>query len=287
MQVTMTERDKKLIVMLSIIVIVVSIGYWGILPALKAASKAQKDIAEEQELKDLNDMKIARIPVLKEQIEDNYAKQDELKKNFFPMMNSEQIDKRFTGLVLERGLFAFDLGINIDPTPLALSPYQFSEDEEEADSESDYSDFADDQLFGDPILEESASASSDSSNVNENVYCAHISMRIGGSKEELLGLIDDLAAYQELLLITGYSWSESTYVEPYAPAADTEEEEGEETFSEENTEEEETEIPEPELPEGAYLEEDAGGMYLVIARQVLELNLDIYMYNDSETTQKD
>ena len=40
-----------------------------------------------------------------------------------------------------------------------------------------------------------------------------------------------------------------------------------------------------ELPEGAHVEEDAGGKYLVVVREVLELDLDIYMYDDSESAE--
>ncbi len=280
MQMTMTERDKKLIVMLSIVVIVVAIGWWGIRPALKAVSDAKADIEEEQELKETNDMKVARIPFLQEQIESNHAKLDELKTGFFPMMNSDQIDKKFTGIVLERGLFAFDLSIGIDRAPLAMSPYRYSRLAANPD------------LLNETDEEDGAAPNADYeeeySNVNDRVYRAHINFRIGGSKEELMRLIDDLAAYEPMLLITGYRWSESTYVEPYDPTqsmaaeGDTPEEGAPDPGAELPAE---PQIPEedPDLPENAHVEEDASGTYLVVVRQVLELDLDIFMYKDSET----
>lgn len=279
MQMTMTERDKKLIVMLSIVVIVVAIGWWGIRPALKAVSDAKADIEEEQELKETNDMKVARIPFLQEQIESNHAKIDELKTGFFPMMNSDQIDKKFTGIVLERGLFAFDLSISIDSNPLAMNPYRYSRLAANPDllnetDEEDESDLTEDYM-------------EEMSNVNDRVYRAHINFRIGGNKEELMRLINDLAAYEPMLLITGYRWSESTYVEPYDPTQSME--------AGEDTPEEGALIPDgevqtdpqimeenPDLPENAHVEEDASGAYLVVVRQVLELDMDIFMYKDSE-----
>ncbi|MBR3525206.1 MAG: hypothetical protein IKO11_05115 [Lachnospiraceae bacterium] len=286
MQMTMTERDKKLIVMISIIVIVVAIGWWGIRPALKAVGEAKEEIEEEEELKEMNDMKVARIPFFQEQIESNHAKIDELKTGFFPLMNSDQIDKKFTGLVLERGLFAFDLDIRMDRSPLAMSPYRYSklasnpylinetdgEDGEEGSGlEADYEE--------------------DLSGINDRVYKAHISFRIGGNKDALMRLIDDLAAYEPMLLITGYRWTESSYVEPYEPG--TTEEEGEPMLTEgtellpaanPNAEIADADTDE-ELPEGAHVEEDAGGKYLVVVREVLELDLDIYMYDDSESAE--
>ena len=47
MQTQMTERDKRLIVMLSVIVLVVGFGWWGIRPALKA-NKEMKTELEQQ-----------------------------------------------------------------------------------------------------------------------------------------------------------------------------------------------------------------------------------------------
>ena len=284
MQMTMTERDKKLIVMLSIVVIVVAIGWWGIRPALRDANAAKEEIEEEEELKETNDMKVARIPFYEAQIESNNEKLKELKTGFFPMMNSDQIDKKFTGLVLERGLFAFDLDIRVDRSPLSMSPYRYSRlaanpyllNEDEEDSE-------------DASLTE-ADYEEDLSGINDRVYKAHISFRIGGNKDELMRLIDDLAAYEPMLLITGYRWTESSYVEPYEPGSPEDGEEGAvltegaELLPAANPEAGAAE-DDTELPEGAHVEEDAGGKYLVVVRQVLELDLDIYMYDDSESAE--
>ena len=79
MQVAMTERDKRLIVMLAIVVIVVSNGYWGVRPALQAMFKANEEIIEQEEIKELNDMKIAQIPILQDRTEEYEKEVDELK----------------------------------------------------------------------------------------------------------------------------------------------------------------------------------------------------------------
>ena len=278
MQMVLTEKDKKLIVFLSIFVIVVALGWWGIRPALKAATEAKKDIAREEELKQENDMKIARIPILEERTRTNLEKIEEMKGDYFPMMNSDQIDKLFTGLVLERGFFAFDLNIHIDGTPMAMSPYRYSRM-----ATDPYYDYGAEEAgdFEDNGDEEEAPEESEKPNVNEHVYRGHVSFRIGGNRDELQRLIDDLAAYEPMLLISGYSWSESSYVQTYEPAHTEEEEEdtGWGWVDETQQEEPEEVIPE-DLPEGAHLEEDASGTYLVIVRQVLQLDLDIFMYKD-------
>ena len=50
MKVELTQRDKKLLTFLGVFVIIVCIGYWGILPQIKAANDYEDEIAEEEVL---------------------------------------------------------------------------------------------------------------------------------------------------------------------------------------------------------------------------------------------
>ena len=47
MKLEMTQKDKNLLIMLSIFVIVVCIGYWGIYPVVKGIVNTNKEIPEE------------------------------------------------------------------------------------------------------------------------------------------------------------------------------------------------------------------------------------------------
>ena len=58
MQTTLTERDKKLLIFLSLFVIVVGIGYWGLRPIYKNIKETDEAIIDAQDLKTSNQLKI-------------------------------------------------------------------------------------------------------------------------------------------------------------------------------------------------------------------------------------
>ena len=294
MQVAMTERDKKLIVMLAIIVIVVSIGYWGIRPAIQAMILANEEIIEQEELKELNDMKIAQIPILQDRTEQYEADVEELKKEYLPYMNSDEIDKMFTGMVLERGLFAYDLDINIESTPASLQPYSFSKMATDPFYEPSYEEETEDEDLNtqsgmmnalDEELNSSAGNETIEENFNDVVYRAHLVLRIGGDLDKLFKFVDDMEAYEKKILITGYRWNESTYI--------SRDDNGEENLydkivmEEDNTENtEETVVAEEAATEEGESNitvtegNDGEGSYDIVSERILTLELDVFMYKD-------
>lgn len=299
MQVAMTERDKKLIVMLAIIVIVVSIGYWGIRPALKAYFTAKEDIIEQEELKELNDMKIAQIPLLQARTEQYDAEVEELKKEYLPYMNSDEIDKMFTGMVLERGLFSYDLDIKLNEEPTSLDPYSFSKmatdpyysskEEEETESEEE-------EMGVLAALSEEANGTAGSDEIKENyndvVYSAHLILRIGGDLDKLFKFVDDMEAYEKKILITGYRWNESTYISRDdtdtgalfgdAPADETDTAETEVTDDGELTEATEDTAEGDNGNITVISGHDGKGSYNLVSERILTLELDVFMYKDAE-----
>ena len=61
MKTELTQRDKKLLTFLGVFVIVVCIGYWGVLPQLKAASEYNDEIEEQEVLSDYYQQKINQL----------------------------------------------------------------------------------------------------------------------------------------------------------------------------------------------------------------------------------
>lgn len=276
MQVAMTERDKKLIVILSIIVIVVAIGYWFIRPALKDVKEMKEEIEEQESLKRLNDIKMAQMPVMEVDIADNKAEIETLKDEFYPMMNSDEIDKYFTSMVLKRNLFAYDLNIEMESMPSSLEPYQYAasisqfgdeeyeEEEYEEDDESEDSDSEDEDSYDaydayddELYMDSSDDEEEDSEPANTNVYAANVTMRIGGSEEDMMQLIDDLSIMDHRMLVRGYSWTITR---------DTVD--GEDALIEGNN------------VTNTYSEMDASGFFTVVDRMELNLNLTMYMYQE-------
>ncbi len=205
MQVQMTERDKRLVVILSIIVIVVGFGWWGIRPAIKDNAKMSKEIEKQRVAQQVNDAKLSKLFMYETEAETYEEYISGVKDHFFPIMSSSEIDRLFTNMVLERGLAAYDLSIRIGSQPVPVEPYQYSalavivaDEAERLKNESDSSGSSEEDPF-----EYTSSVA-----YNSEVYGVDISMRLAGEMEDLKGLIEDISKHDQLLLVRNVVWTE-------------------------------------------------------------------------------
>ena len=266
MQTEMTERDKRLIVALSIFVIVVAIAYWGIRPALKDIKAINKDIEEQQEIEKINEKKLSMLSLYQAMQEEYLAEVDTKTEQFYPMMNSDEIDKLFTLEVLKRGFSSYDLAIAIDNMPVDMEPYMYSQLAaaiETGESTDAYETVNEESLLpgADKTEDESEGKNEDKDSgesedasellpedVNTDIYSATVTMRLGGDKKALENYIDDLYKTDKKLLVNSYAWSEDVTID----AADAE--------------------------RALYVEEEGG--VNVNVETVLDISVTIYMYKE-------
>ena len=104
MQTNMTERDKKLLVGMLIGVIIVAIGYWGILPQIKAYVKLNEKIEKEVKEKKLNETKLMNLGAIQIQADEYEKKVAERKGEFYQMLSSSEIDRMMTQLAVGNNL---------------------------------------------------------------------------------------------------------------------------------------------------------------------------------------
>ncbi|MDD6328583.1 MAG: hypothetical protein Q4D54_04970 [Eubacteriales bacterium] len=218
MKMEMTEKDKKLLVMLSIFVIVVCIGYWGIYPVLKDMKKISNEIVAQKDDQELNEMKIGMLPMLEAEhtkMEEDISKARE---KYFPRMTNDEIDKYFTAMALNYSLQAYDLTIDSPNDEASLEPYQYSYkaleeviNEETSgafidmeDTESEGEESTGSGLSGSLFLEESTG--------NTGIYSATITLRLGGNEADLKQLINDLSDNSQIR-ICNFRWSDDRNVE--------------------------------------------------------------------------
>ena len=215
MKFEMTERDKKLLIFLSVFLIVVCIGYWGIYPIVKDIKSIDKKVQTEKDIEELNQLKISQLSIIETE---NERMKDEIavaRENYYPIMSSNEIDKHFTNMVLTSGLYAYDLNIGISGETTQLEPYQYSQkalytDEEEYEDSSDYQsadDYLDDEDDSEDfdIPEEEYSAT--------GIYTAVITMKVGGEESKLVAFLDSLCNTDKKLRIVRYDFSEERSIE--------------------------------------------------------------------------
>lgn len=222
MKLEMTQKDKNLLIMLSIFVIVVCIGYWGIFPVVKGIVKTNKEIETQKETQEKNELKLIQVPMLEidnEQLSDQIQG---VRESFFPMMESAEIDKYFTELVLGYNLYSYDLSIQMPQEETALDPYVYSKRAAElaAQEETETTETpqgAKAERAEIEASEESGGMSTDNMSdlipmpdeeVTTGIYNATITLRLGGKESDLLRLIEDLSNSDKKIRVCNYSWSE-------------------------------------------------------------------------------
>ncbi|MGN0248829.1 MAG: hypothetical protein ACI4C0_05995 [Lachnospiraceae bacterium] len=210
MQMQMTEKDKKLIVFLAIFVILVAGGYWGVYPVVSNIFSVQDQIEEEQVLMDENMLKVAQASLYSADNERIEADMIKLKKSFFPVMSSAQVDKYMTGLILDYQLYAYDLSINMPEDEAENEPYQFSqkalttETEEDLNTQEDtVADEEDDATNEIPVFDE---------DVSTGIFEVGVTIRVGGDKANIQRMIDDLSLSEQKLHLLSYYWDEENSI---------------------------------------------------------------------------
>lgn len=225
MQTKMTERDKKLLFALVIIVIVFVIGYLGIYPLVKSVRKINKEIEEQEALQSENEIKLTNLTII--QVDNEKMEEDiiEKRKDFYPVMAASDIDKLLTGKALSYNLYSYDLDIDVNDTVVSLVPYQYSdrgEDDDTDASEDDQEDAVDavdylDNTYSSGSSSGGSTDTGDASSASDGtttdmsavgIYVAYVNMRLGGNRADLEKFLDDMVASGEKVRVVSYSWTE-------------------------------------------------------------------------------
>lgn len=215
MKFEMTEKDKKLLIFLAVFVIVVCIGYWGIVPCVKSILSTNEAIVEAKTERDDIDMKLAELPIIQVDnidLENDIAKARE---PYFPIMTSSEIDRYFTEMGLKYNLNRYDLMIDMPEDMAELEAYQYSEqvesssEEEESDehyggvskAETEQIEKVEAEAGEDATEEEAVEAEPET-----GIYSATVSMRLGGKQGDLEKLVDDLSNSKQKIRVCSYSY---------------------------------------------------------------------------------
>lgn len=217
----MSEKDQKL-VFFTVIFAILALGlYYGVRPALSSLAEIESQISDEEEQKSVNKIKVSTLPVLEMSQDEVGEKIKEKRKEFFDIMVSDQVDQMLTGMALSHKLQSYDMSIAMPGGPKQLSAYQYSElykqlqreeeavqtqEEEEDDSDSSSGTTLEDVDEVEQELEMPEESSSNSQNTD--VYAVEVTMKVGGSDENLQAFLNELINSEKRIFIKSYSWGE-------------------------------------------------------------------------------
>lgn len=205
MKLELTERDKKMLTTLGVFVLVVCIGYWGVLPQLKSASEYGEKWEAANHLQDVNQMKIAQLITVESNNEELEGLIAGSKAEFYPIMESEEIGNFVTDMVIDKyGMSIYDL--TIGSRELAdINEYKYSEKALTGKSEAVENAI---QAAAPIINDDGMTLFNDSIDTKAKVtgvYMVPVSVRIIGSDESISQMLDDLALSDKKLRLTDYS----------------------------------------------------------------------------------
>ena len=230
MKSTMTERDKKLLVGMFIGVIIVAIGYWGILPQIKAYYSISDKIEKEEKIKKINQIKLLNVGTIQIQADDYESRIAEKKDEFFQILSSSEVDKMMTEMATSNNLDIYDLSFKVPTTPSERMAYKNSQlyniqlqqmaDYESSEAAMEMEADANDPTLGGEGVSAAPLKTEEEMNAevfgeeeggyrpNTDIYAVPVTMTVGGDLDDLENFIDDIINSDKRILMVGYSWGE-------------------------------------------------------------------------------
>ncbi|MCR5626874.1 MAG: hypothetical protein K6F99_06115 [Lachnospiraceae bacterium] len=216
LEMEMTERDKKLLYRLGIVVILAVFILGSIRPLITLISNKNEEIATAEERKQILDEKSAFLPQLKSRDEKLQSEIEELKGKYYEPMNSADIGDKLTGYMLGQSLMAKDLVIKMPEAPVNFEPYVNSEagkakaeaeKSKENNEPKDAMDIAEEELPGGEG--ELKIADTDVTNTTEaGIYAADVSMKVEGTDENIKKMLDDIDTRLPMVRLVSCAWSD-------------------------------------------------------------------------------
>lgn len=199
----LTERDKKLLLMLAYFVIIVGFGAFVFRPLIRYYMDMGDRLVLLEAQKEEMDARIAQSQGLerrRNELADLFRVSIQ---EFYPMLGSEEVDKEITGIVLQSGMQAMSLNIAMPEEGIEVQWYPYAEKEQGL------------ELPGDVTVTESTEGSdgentevgADESGeaLQGSVYAPVVTVTASGSKAQADALIDRLAENYPAIRVRRYT----------------------------------------------------------------------------------
>ncbi len=240
MTTAITARDKKLLYMLGIIVIVALFYIIGIRPINRKITAINKDIDDEQVVYDTIKMKLYQLDLIEDFKVNAENMVEEMSSRYYEMMSSAEADKFITNKALSYNLKVNNLSIQTGKEPVSVLAYSNSEAwklQEQAieAAEMDTELLSDDDIYSEKTDKDNAADKSINDNMVDidqlasinleggiynvsntlpaDVYATTMVIDVYGARDKTQAFLDDLIK-NPALRVTSYQWTDMTTL-PY------------------------------------------------------------------------
>lgn len=227
-----TERDKKLIIFLSLFLLIVGLGYFVVRPLYLRVDELQTQADDLEMQARQTQSYLARLPQLRKVNEELKNDKQQALQDFYPYMESQELDKMITGLTLHESLGAKNLTITLPDVPYEITPYFLSvpqegeNGEQLSDSEQAYKDETSDTSAEDVQTEDTQTedTQTDGTQITDTqvqdageaqiLYVAKLSIDVTGSHDQLQSYIDLLSddTRYPAIQVDSYTWNNENTV---------------------------------------------------------------------------
>lgn len=188
MKLTLTPRDKKLLIGLAVFLLVVG-GIFGILFPLKNIEKRlSEEVQTEQELMEENQKKIDGLESMEKERKEAGERLSALSEDYFPVMSSVEIEKMMTRLSIDKGVTMKDIEISMpeDGEYAQLKDYSkmLRQESEETQEEQDSDTF-------------------------QGIYLGKAKMSMTGSRDGLQAMVDACQEKEPKMQVDEILWQKN------------------------------------------------------------------------------
>lgn len=213
LQTNLNEKDKKTIAVVLFAALIFAIVWFLIKPTVTAITTTSDKIEQAEITKTQYQNKIMYLSSSEALYEKAVTDLSESTADFYPVMDSSEIDRMVTSYVLNSGLFSESLSIQMPSGNVEERPYAYSK----ITSSHSTSSVTTNNNGAETLLAPYDSARNNTNSTSSSgVQCVGLSITMTGSQAACQAMIDDLCT-KPAVRITGFSWEKLDPVERLNP----------------------------------------------------------------------
>ena len=185
MTLKVTERDKKILVVLAVFLIVFGLIAGILMPLMEDTQKLGEEIAEAEVEKQEKEMKVTALPGMRSRMDKAEEELAAMQEKYYPVMKSVEIDRMMTNTAVNCGIQVSDMDIKMPDLTAYATLLNYGDivygTEQENSEETPF----------------------------DGMYTASLTMNMTGSRENLQSMLDVTISQQPKQRVTDFSWQKN------------------------------------------------------------------------------
>ena len=185
MTLKVTERDKKILIVLGIVLVILGLTVGILMPLAEDTQELSEKITEAEIEKQEKEMKVVSLPGIRTREEQSQKDLAAMQDKYYPVMKSVEIDRMMTNTAVNCGIQVTNMDIKMpDFTAYTMLP--------------NYSDL----VYG-------TEQENSENTAFDGMYTASLTMNMTGSRENLQAMLDVTVSQNPRQRVTDFSWQKN------------------------------------------------------------------------------